>query len=108
MDEINAIYSAIAANGFSEGALQMINDLTSDIQYGRKDFDGFTLSEHAGLCKGGASLIGAAIVVGYARRSLAAGGDVKGSERIGFANWEVDERQEQLLEEWVEGRRVLV
>ena len=38
-------------------------ELTNDILYGRKDFNGFTLSEHAGLCKGGTPLIGASIVV---------------------------------------------
>ena len=80
MDEINDIYTAIATDGFSERTLQMIKNLTNDIQYGRKDFIGFTLSEHAGLCKGGTSLIGASIVVGYARRSLTAGGNAESGE----------------------------
>ena len=80
MDEINDIHAAIATDGFSERTLQMINNLTNDIQYGRKDFIGFTLSEHAGLCKGGAPLIGASIVVGYARRSLTTGGNAESSE----------------------------
>lgn len=90
MDELNTIYQAIAADGFSENTLQMIDDLTNDIRYGRKDFIGFTLSEHAGLCKGGAPLIGASIVVGYARRSLASGGNAEGGQGCSPANVFID------------------
>jgi hypothetical protein len=126
MDEINDIYTAIATDGFSERTLHMINNLINDIQYGRKDFIGFTLSEHAGLCKGGTPLIGASIVVGYARRSLTAGCNAESSEgqcksraeisslnlcrdaacarptgqENGPANWQIDEEQERLLEMW--------
>lgn len=100
MDELNTIYQAIAADGFSENTQQMIDDLTNDIRYGRKDFIGFTLSEHAGLCKGGAPLIGASIVVGYARRSLASGGNAEGGQGCSPANWQIDEEQERLLEAW--------
>ena len=60
--------------------LQMIDNYTNDIRYGRKDFNGFTLPEHAGLCKGGSPLIGAAIVVSYARRSLTTGCNVERSQ----------------------------
>ena len=56
------------------------DNYTNDIRYGRKDFNGFTLPEHAGLCKGGSSLIGAAIVVSYARRSLTTGCNVESSQ----------------------------
>ena len=56
------------------------DNYTNDIRYGRKDFNGFTLPEHAGLCKGGSPLIGAAIVVSYARRSLTTGCNVEGSK----------------------------
>ena len=73
MDVLNDIYVAIAAEGFTNKTLQMIDNYTNDIRYGRKDFNGFTLPEHAGLCKGGSPLIGAAIVVSYARRSLTTG-----------------------------------
>ena len=100
MDELNEIYDAIAADGFTEETLQKIDDLTSNILYGRKDFNGFTLSEHAGLCKGGASLIGASIVVSYARRSLTTGGNAKSGTGGSPANWQIDEEQERLLEEW--------
>ena len=80
MDEVIAIYADIAADRFSEGTLQKIDELTNDILYGRNDFIGFNLSEHAGLCKGGAPLIGASIVVSYARRSLTTGGNAESSE----------------------------
>ena len=100
MDELNAIYEAIAAEGFSAGTLQLIDNLTNDIQYGRKDFNGFTLPEHAGLCKGGTPLIGASIVAGYARRSLTASGNVESCEGISPANWQIDEEQERLIEAW--------
>ena len=100
MKEINDIYTAIAAEGFSVAALQMIDKLTNDIQYGRKDFDGFNIPEHAGLCKGGTPLIGASIVARYARRSLATGGDAEGSEGGSPANWQIDEEQERLIETW--------
>ncbi len=80
MDEFNVIYTKIMADGFSTETLQMIDNLTTDIQYGRKNFNGFTLPEHAGLCKGGAPLIGASIVAGYARRSLTTGGYAESSE----------------------------
>ena len=80
MDVLNEIYVTIAAEGFTNKTLQMIDNYTNDIRYGRKDFNGFTLPEHAGLCKGGAPLIGAAIVVSYARRSLTTGSDVEGGK----------------------------
>ena len=87
MEEINDIYEAIATEGFSAATLQMIDNLTNDIQYGRKDFDGFTLPGHAGLCKGGSPLIGASIVARYARRSLAASGNAEGGQGGSPANW---------------------
>ena len=100
MDELNVIYTTIAADGFKAETLQMIDNLTKDIQYGRKDFNGFTLPEHAGLCKGGTPLIGASIVVGYARRSLATSSNAEGSEGSSPANWQIDEEQERLIEMW--------
>lgn len=106
MDEIIAIYDGIAADGFSVRTLQMIDNLTNDILYGRKDFVGFTLSEHAGLCKGGAPLIGATIVVGYARRSLTTGGNAESSQGGYPTNWQIDETQERLLEEWAKAKGI--
>jgi len=100
MEELDTIYAAIAAEGFSESTLKLIENLTNDIRYGRKDFIGFTLPEHAGLCKGGSALIGASVVAGYARRSLTAGGNAESSQGGSPANWQIDERQERLIESW--------
>ena len=104
MNELDVIYAAIAASGFSEETLLKIDDLTNNILYGRKDFIGFTLSEHAGLCKGGAPLIGASIVVSYARRSLTTSGNAESSEESSPANWQIDEEQERLIEEWARAK----
>ena len=80
MDVLNDIYAAIAAEGFTAGTLQMIDNYANDIQNGREDFSRFNLSEHAGLCKGGSPLIGASIVACYARRSLEAGSNAESSQ----------------------------
>jgi hypothetical protein len=100
MDDMNALYAAIASDGFSSEVLQMIDNLTNDIQYGRKDFNGFTLPEHAGLCKGGSALIGASVIARYARRSLTSGGNAEGSQGGCPANWQIDEAQEKLIQAW--------
>ena len=94
------IYDAIEHDGFSLGTLQLINKLTNDIEKGRANFSRFNEQEHAGLCKAGEALIGASIIAGYARRSLTAGGNATDSQRDRPANWEIDERQEQLIEQW--------
>ena len=104
MNEMDIVFAAIATDGFSAETLQMIDNFTNDIRYGRKDFNGFTLPEHAGLCKGGAPLIGASIVAGYARRSLATGGNAQSSEGGSPANWQIDEAQERLIEEWTRAK----
>ena len=119
------IYEVIAKEGFTDIALQKINNYIKDIQNGTEDFPRFNLSEHAGLSKGGAPLIGASIIACYATASLTASCNAEGSQGqcksraeissfdfcrdaayarpIGQgspANWEIDERQEQLIEQW--------
>ena len=96
---LERIYGVIAKNGFTDIALQDINDYIIDIQNGTEDFPRFNLSEHAGLSKGGAPLIGASIIACYATASLTAGRNAE-SSKGSPANWEVDERQEQLIEQW--------
>ena len=100
MDVLNDIFAAIAAQGFTAQTLQMIDNYANDIQNGREDFSRFNLSEHAGLCKGGSPLIGASIVACYARRSLATGSNAESSQGGCPANWQIDEVQERLIEEW--------
>ena len=96
---IEHIYEIIASEGFFDTTLQEINDYIKDIQDGTENFPRFNLSEHAGLSKGGAPLIGASIIACYATASLTAGSNVEGSTGCP-ANWEIDERQEQLIEQW--------
>ena len=99
MNSIQDIYEAIVTEGFSERVLQLIDEQVNDIENGTRDFPRYNLSEHAGLCKAGSVLIGASIVAGYATRSLTTGGNVE-SGQGGPANWQIDERQEQLIEQW--------
>ena len=93
------IYGVIAKEGFTDIALEEINDYIKDIQNGTEDFPRFNLSEHAGLSKGGAPLIGASIIACYATASLTASSNAEGGKGSP-ASWEIDEKQEQLIEQW--------
>ena len=62
MSSIQDIFEVMAAEGFSERVLQLIDEQVNDIQNGTRDFPRYNLSEHAGLCKAGPVLIGASIV----------------------------------------------
>lgn len=104
MSSLQDIYSAIAAEGFSEHVLQLIDEQVNDIENGRANFFRFNQQEHAGLCKAGAPLIGASIVASYARRSLTSSGDAEGCKGGCPANWEIDEKQEQLIEHWAKSK----
>ena len=96
---IEQVFEVIAKEGFTPQTLQEIDNYIKEIQHGREDFSRFNLSEHAGFCKGGAPLIGASIIACYARASITAGSYAEGSEG-GPANWEIDELQEKLIEQW--------
>ena len=82
------IYGVIAKEGFSDIALQDIYNYIKDIQNGTEDFPRFNLSEHAGLSKGGAPLIGASIVACYATASLRAGCNAEGCQGSFRDNWD--------------------
>ena len=99
MDRLQHIFDMIAHEGFSDITIQAINNYVKDIQNGTEDFYRFNLSEHAGLCTAGAPLIGASIVACYATASLTTSSNAEGCEGS-QANWEIDERQEQLIEQW--------
>ncbi|MBQ7425648.1 MAG: hypothetical protein IJV20_00090 [Prevotella sp.] len=99
MSSIQNISEAIATEGFSKRVLHNIDEYVNDIQNGTEDFPRFNLSEHAGLSKGGAPLIGASIVACYATASLTASRNAEGSQGSP-ANWEIDELQERLIEQW--------
>ena len=72
MSSIQNIYEAITTEGFSKRVLHIIDEYVNDILNGTEGFPRFNLSEHAGLSKGGAPLIGASIVACYATASLTA------------------------------------
>ena len=80
MSTIQEIYQLIAKDGFSYTTLQEIDGYVKKIQNGTEDFPRFNLSEHAGLCKGGAPLIGASIIACYATASLTASCNAEGSK----------------------------
>ncbi len=93
------IFGIIANEGFTDITLQEIDNYINDIQNGTEDFPRFNLSEHAGLCTAGAPLIGASVIACYATASLTAGGNAEGGEGS-LANWQIDECQEKLIEQW--------
>ena len=97
--KLEHLYELIANEGFTALTLQEIDNYIKDIQNGTEDFPRFNLSEHAGFCTAGASLIGASIIACYATASITASRNVEGSQGSP-ANWEIDERQEQLIEQW--------
>ena len=80
MGSIQDIYEAIAAEGFTEATLQLIDNHVNEIQNGTRDFYRFNLTEHAGFCKAGPVLIGASIIASYATRSLTASSNAQGCE----------------------------
>ena len=98
----------IAKEGFTDITLQEIDNYINDILNGTEDFHRFNLSEHAGLCTAGAPLIGASIVACYARASLTAGSNAPGSQGEGPANWQIDEQQEKLIEQWAKAANLWV
>ncbi len=108
MSSLENIFNAIAEEGFSDSVLRLIDTHVNDIQNGATDFYRFNLPEHAGLCKGGAHLIGASIVACYAFRSFGTGGYATAGQGTGPANWEIDERQEQLIEQWAKAAQLWV
>ncbi len=104
---VQDIYDAIAVNGFTESTLKIINELITDIENGTTDFSRFNQQEHSGLCKAGSALIGASLIACYASRSLSASGDAPSSQGCP-ANWQIDERQEQLIEQWAKAAHLWV
>ena len=107
MTTIQDIDNAIAADGFTESTLHIIDDQINDIENGRTNFSRFSIPEHAGLCTAGAPLIGASIIACHARRSLAASCNAS-SGQGSPANWQIDEIQEQMVERWAKAARLWV
>ena len=100
MNPLQEIFDAIASEGFSARVLALIDNYINDILYGKTSFPRFNLSEHAGVCTGGAALIGASVVACYARTSLEASSNAGTGQTGSPSNWEIDELQEKLIEQW--------
>ena len=98
---MECIYDAINREGFSEQTLDIIDNYTKQIVNGSKNFNQFNQAEHAGLCCAGEVLIGAYIVCSYARTSLTASRNASESKNF-VSNWEIDELQEKLVQQWAE------
>ena len=104
---IQDVYEAIAKDGFTESTLHVIDELVNQIENGSQDLPRFNLREHSGVCKAGSALIGASIVASYATRSLTASGHA-GSSQASPSNWEIDEQQEMLIEQWAKAAHLWV
>ena len=91
MNPLQEIFDAIAAEDFSVRVVALIDNYINDILYGKTSFPRFNLSEHAGVCTGGAALIGASVVACYARASLEASANAGAGQDGGPCNWEIDE-----------------
>ena len=107
MESLQSVYEAIETHGFDKQTVEIIDNYANDIQDGKTNFYRFNLSEHAGLCKAGKDLIGASIVASYATESLTASSNAEGSEGKP-ANWQIDELQEKLIEQWAKAAQLWV
>ena len=103
--DLQSVYAAICKEGFSERTIKIIDDYIYQILNGKTNLTQFNQAEHAGLCCAGEMLIGAYIVCNYAQASLAAGADA-GASQAYPANWEIDELQEKLVQQWAEAKQV--
>ena len=93
-----AIFDSIRENGFSAHTLQLIDNYTNDILYGRANIHRFNQQEHAGLCLADSPLIGAYAVCGYARASFEPGRFSLKCKTGIPTNWEIDAKQEEVLQ----------
>ena len=103
-----AIFNSIRENGFSDHTLQLIDNYTNDILYGRTNIHRFNLQEHAGLCTAGAPLIGAYTVCCYARASFESGCISLEGQTSSPSNWEIDAKQEEVLQQWAEAKKLWI
>lgn len=97
---LNTLFTSINNNGFTPDTIQLIDNYINDIYNGNINADRFNTSEHAGLCSAGKVLIGAQTIASYARASLGSGRDAGESQAAIPSNWQIDEAQEKLVEQW--------
>lgn len=97
----------LAKGYFSEQMLQLIDNCINDILNGKTNLHQFNLQEHAGLCTAGASLVGAYAVCHYARRCLETSDNATACQGS-LANWEIDAKQEELVQKWAEIKKLWI
>ena len=102
------IYDSIRESGFSAHTLELIDNYINDILYGRANIHRFDLQEHAGLCTGGAPLIGAYAICSYARASFEPGRFSLRCQEAKPTNWEIDAKQEEVLQQWAEAKKLWI
>ena len=102
--DLKEVYAVIRDEGFSERTINVIDNYTYQIINGKTNLTQFNQEEHAGLCCAGEMLIGAYLVCNYAQASLAASRDAGAGQAdpASPANWEIDEEQEKLVQQWAE------
>ena len=100
------IFDSIRDGGFSAHTLQLIDNYTNDILYGRTNLDRFNQQEHAGLCLADSPLIGAYAVCGYARASFEPGRFSSKGQTSSPSNWEIDAKQEECVEQWARAKGI--
>ena len=87
--------------------IQNIDNQVNDILNGTKDISRFNQSEHAGDCSAGPLLIGALLVCDIVRGGFKASQNA-GDSQAASANWEIDEKQEQAIQDWAEQKGVWI
>ena len=97
---LNTLFALINNKGFTPDTIQLIDNYINDIYNGNINTDRFNTPEHAGLCSAGKVLIGAQTIASYARASLGSGRDAGESQAAIPSNWQIDEAQETLVEQW--------
>lgn len=107
MESLQSVCEAIENYGFDEQTIKLIDNYANNIQDGKANLHRFNLPEHAGLCKAGKVLIGASIVASYATASLTTGCNAESCQGKP-ANWQIDELQEKLIEQWAKAAQLWV
>ena len=87
--------------------IQNIDNQVNEILNGTKDISRFNQSEHAGVCSAGPLLIGALLVCDIVRGGFKASKNA-GDSQAASANWEIDEKQEQTIQDWAEQKGVWI
>ena len=100
------INTSITYNGFSEHTLLLIDNYINEILNGRTNLDRFNQQEHAGLCLADSPLIGAYAVCCYARESFEPGRFSLKCKTGSPANWEIDAKQEECVEQWARAKGI--